>query len=83
MRERHLPAFPDYPNLKLKWIYLPNMSSMEYNTSRNHLVMREYGRHIQKMIDHIVTIEDPELRQANVANVIELMGFLNPPVFDV
>ena len=41
------------------------MGSMEYNTSRSHMVMREYGRHIQKMIDHIVTIEDPERRQAN------------------
>ncbi|HSF44519.1 MAG TPA: DUF4290 domain-containing protein, partial [Chitinophagaceae bacterium] len=56
---------------------------MEYNTSRNHLVMKEYGRHIQKMIDHITTIEDPDLRQANVANVIELMGFLNPHLKNV
>ena len=31
---------------------------MEYNTTRNQLVMREYGRHIQKMIEHLVTIED-------------------------
>ena len=29
---------------------------MEYNTTRNHLEMREYGRHIQKMIDHLLAI---------------------------
>jgi hypothetical protein len=56
---------------------------MEYNTSRNHLVMKEYGRHIQKMIVHIVDIEDPEERQAKAEYVIELMGFLNPHLKNV
>ena len=50
---------------------------MEYNTIRNQLVMREYGRHIQKMIEHLLSIEDPDRRQANAQAVIELMGFLN------
>lgn len=56
---------------------------MEYNTTRNHLTMREYGRHVQKMIEHIVTIEDPERRQANAQAAIELMGFLNPHLKNV
>ena len=56
---------------------------MEYNTIRNQLVMREYGRHIQKMIEHLVSIEDPERRQANAQAVIELMGFLNPHLKNV
>ncbi|HPH33497.1 MAG TPA: DUF4290 domain-containing protein, partial [Chitinophagaceae bacterium] len=30
---------------------------MEYNTTRNHLTMREYGRHVQRMIEHVQTIE--------------------------
>ena len=51
---------------------------MEYNTARNHLVIKEYGRHIQKMVDHILTIEDREKRQAQAMGIIELMGFLNP-----
>jgi hypothetical protein len=51
---------------------------MEYNTTRNHLIMLEYGRHLQKMIEHIRTIEDPEKRQRNANAAIELMGFLNP-----
>ena len=56
---------------------------MEYNTIRNQLVMREYGRHIQKMIEHLVSIEDPDRRQAKAQAVIELMGFLNPHLKNV
>jgi len=56
---------------------------MEYNTTRNYLAMREYGRHIQKMVEHLLTIEDPERRQRNSQAVIELMGFLNPHLKNV
>lgn len=35
------------------------------------------------MIEHIVSIEDPERRQANAQAVIELMGFLNPHLKNV
>ena len=45
--------------------------------------MREYGRHIQKMVEHLLTIEDPERRQRNAYAVIELMGFLNPHLKNV
>ncbi len=56
---------------------------MEYNTTRNELIMREYGRHVQKMVEHILSIEDPERRQRNAQAVIELMGFLNPHLKNV
>jgi hypothetical protein len=56
---------------------------MEYNTTRNHLIMREYGRHIQRMIEYLVTIEDREKRERNAQAVIELMGFLNPHLKNV
>jgi len=45
--------------------------------------MREYGRHVQRMIEHVQTIEDPDRRQANAYAVIELMGFLNPHLKNV
>jgi len=61
----------------MKW------SQMEYNTTRNQLIMREYGRHVQKMVEHILSIEDPERRQGNAQSVIELMGFLNPHLKNV
>ena len=57
--------------------------SMEYNTSRNHLTMREYGRHIQKMVEYLLTLEDKEQRQRNAMAMIELMGFLNPHLKNV
>jgi uncharacterized protein DUF4290 len=56
---------------------------MEYNTTRNYLVMREYGRHIQKMIEYLLSLDDPEERQKNAQVVIELMGFLNPHLKNV
>ena len=59
------------------------MEHMEYNTTRNHLTMKEYGRHIQKMVEHVLTIEDPERRQKNAQVLIELMGFLNPHLKNV
>jgi len=56
---------------------------MEYNTTRNHLIMKEYGRHIQKMIEYLLSLEDREERQRNAYAVIELMGFLNPHLKNV
>ncbi|HCF64074.1 MAG TPA: DUF4290 domain-containing protein [Ferruginibacter sp.] len=56
---------------------------MEYNTTRNKLEMKEYGRHIQKMVEHLLKIEDREVRQKNAYAVIELMGFLNPHLKNV
>jgi hypothetical protein len=47
------------------------------------MIMREYGRHIQKMIEHVVTIEDKEKRQRQAQALIELMGFLNPHLKNV
>ena len=56
---------------------------MEYNTTRNDLSMREYGRHIQKMVEYLLTIQDKEKRQQQAQVLIELMGFLNPHLRNV
>jgi hypothetical protein len=56
---------------------------MEYNTTRNQMSMREYGRHIQKMVEYLLTIEDKTERQQQTQVVIELMGFLNPHLKNV
>jgi hypothetical protein len=56
---------------------------MEYNSEREHLVIPEYGRHIQKMVNHALTIENREERN-NVANaIIQVMGQLNPHLRDI
>jgi hypothetical protein len=51
---------------------------MEYNTSRPHLIIREYGRHIQQMVQDLLKMEDRAKRQKNAQAIIEMMGFLNP-----
>lgn len=56
---------------------------MEYNTARNHLIMKEYGRNVQRMIEYIMTLEDREHRQQQVSAVIELMGILQPHLRNV
>lgn len=45
--------------------------------------MREYGRHIQKMVEYLMSLEEDEKRQKNAKAVIELMGFLNPHLKNV
>ena len=45
--------------------------------------MKEYGRHVQKMVAHLLTIEDKERRQKNAQAVIELMGFINPQLKNI
>jgi hypothetical protein len=56
---------------------------MEYNTGRNYLSMKEYGRHIQRMVEFVLTIEEKEKRNEQVKVIIELMGLLNPHLKNV
>ncbi len=60
-----------------------NVDNMEYNTARSLLSMREYGRHIHKMVEYVMTIEDRQKRNEQAKAVIELMGFLNPHLRNV
>ena len=62
---------------------MKNVDNMEYNTTRNHLIIREYGRHIQKMAEYVMTLEDREKRQKNADALVELMGFLNPQLKNI
>ena len=55
----------------------------DYNSSRKKLVLPEYGRNIQKMVNHIKTIEDREERNKAARTVIAVMGNLNPHLRDV
>jgi hypothetical protein len=57
--------------------------SYDYNSSRDKLVLPEYGRNIQKMVNHIKTIEDREERNNAARTVIAVMGNLNPHLRDV
>jgi hypothetical protein len=56
---------------------------MEYNTTRSKMNISEYGRNIQKMIEHIMTFEDREKRNHLARATINVMGQLNPHLRDV
>lgn len=51
---------------------------MIYNTDRIEIEMREYGRHLQRVVDYALTVKDRALRQKIAENIIHLMGILNP-----
>jgi hypothetical protein len=55
----------------------------DYNTSRNKLILPEYGRNIQKMVEHILTIPDREERNRLAQAVIIIMGNMNPHLRDI
>lgn len=56
---------------------------MEYNTQLPKLVIPEYGRNIQVMVEHCVTIEDREERNKCARAIIQIMGQLNPHLRDI
>lgn len=51
---------------------------MEYNTKQKRLPLPEYGRSVQKMVDHALTIEDREERQKCAHTIINIMGSMFP-----
>ena len=56
---------------------------MEYNAERPHLIIPEYGRHLQKLIDQATVIEDKVERNKVAKYIIQVMGSLNPHLRDV
>ena len=56
---------------------------MEYPTLQGKLIMPEYGRNIQQMITHALTIDDREERTRCVNTIINIMGNLFPYLRDV
>ncbi len=53
---------------------------MEYNTTRNRLILREYGRNVQKMVENLITIEDTEIRTQSAKAITNVMSQLNPNI---
>lgn len=51
-------------------------TGLDYNTTRQHLVMPEYGREVQKMVDKAVEIQDRKERQKYAQGIIEVMRLI-------
>ncbi|MDE7074097.1 MAG: DUF4290 domain-containing protein [Odoribacter sp.] len=57
--------------------------AFDYNTQNKKLLLPEYGRNIQKMVDHLLTIQDRAERTRAARTVIEVMGNFYPHLRDV
>jgi hypothetical protein len=56
---------------------------MEYNSSRNQLIIPEYGRNVQKLIEYATELEDREERNRLARAIISIMAILNPQLKDI
>ena len=59
------------------------IDNLEYNTEREHLIIPEYGRHMQKMINYAKTLETKEERNKVAKGIIAVMGNMQPHLRDV
>lgn len=50
----------------------------EYNTQAEKLIISEYGRSFQNMVEHVLTIEDKSKRTKMAEALIGVMEILNP-----
>ena len=55
---------------------------MDYNTDRTQLLMPEYGRNIQQLMEHCKTLQTKEERNEMALAIIEFMGQRNPHLRD-
>ena len=56
---------------------------LEYNSERTLLIIPEYGRHIQKLVNHCVSLPTKEERNTMAKAIIDVMGNLQPHLRDV
>ncbi len=56
---------------------------MDYNSNRKKMPLPEYGRNLQNMVDHIMTIEDRDERNRAARTVIDIMGNMYPYLRDI
>ncbi len=57
-----------------------NIQGLDYNTQRDKLIMSEYGREVQKMVEHAASLPTKEERQLAAETIIHLMESKNPQV---
>lgn len=59
------------------------VDNLEYNSTREKLIIPEYGRNIQKMVEYCCSIKDREERNSNaraiIAAMIQVQGYKTEP----
>jgi hypothetical protein len=56
---------------------------LEYNSERPLMIIPEYGRHIQKLVDHCLALDTKEERDKMAKSIVDVMGNLQPHLRDV
>ena len=56
--------------------------SLDYNTDREQLIMPEYGRHVQSMIEYCLSISEKNHRKKVTHTIVDIIGNLNPKLRD-
>ena len=59
-----------------------NIKGLDYNTQREKLIMSEYGREIQKMVEYACELPTKEERLKCATSIIQLMETKNPQLKD-
>ncbi len=60
-----------------------NIEGLDYNTQRERLMLPEYGREVQKMVDHAVSLPTREERQRCAEAIIAVMERMFPGTGEV
>jgi hypothetical protein len=58
--------------------HMKKSHEMQYSSQLEPLIMWEYGRNVQLLVEHAQTIEDPQLQYAFIEEIVNLILRLNP-----
>ena len=59
-----------------------NIEGLDYNTQREQLILPEYGREVQKMVDYAITLKTKEERQHCAETIVSIMERMFPQTQD-
>ena len=62
---------------------METIKEFDYNTNRPDMVIPEYGRNVQKMVEHTMSVEDRTERNEIAHAIISVMGQLQPHLRDI
>ncbi len=57
-----------------------NINGLDYNTERKKLILSEYGREIQKMVEHAISLADKAERQRCANTIVKTMHRISPSI---
>ncbi len=58
------------------------ITGLDYNTQRERLILPEYGREVQQMVDHCIALPNRALRQRCAESIVAVMERMSPPACD-